>query len=109
MASHRSQAQRILDRLVLARGGEVSAVELSRISLQYSARLAELRAAGHVIRNRVETVNGCKRGFYWLETGAIATPAGATAPRPDSLYKPSLLSEGAEGANYSHDVKFYPD
>jgi len=46
---------------------EVSSRELSAISLQYCARIAELRDAGAVISNRVAVQpNGVRHGFYRL-------------------------------------------
>jgi hypothetical protein len=62
----RTQEERVLARLVAAYPGEVSALELSAISLQYSARVHSLRAKGIEIGNRVETRNGVKYGFFRL-------------------------------------------
>jgi len=46
---------------------EVSSRELSAISLQYCARIAELRDAGAVISNRVEVQrSGVRHGYYKL-------------------------------------------
>jgi hypothetical protein len=52
---------------LLSSGREVSALELSAISLQYCARISSLRKAGCVISNRVEVQqNGGRHGFYKL-------------------------------------------
>jgi hypothetical protein len=58
--------------------GWVSALELSRISLQYCARICCLRKAGMKIENRIETVDGTRHGFY-----RIARPAVQGALIPD--------------------------
>ena len=65
MAKHTQQAK-ILSLLVAACGGWVSAVELSKISLQYSARVKELRKQGFQIKNRVEVVGRTKHGYFRL-------------------------------------------
>ena len=75
-----SQAARILALLQEARGGEVPAPDLVAISLQYSARILELRRAGHHIVNRVEAVNGQRRGFFRLVAINTAAPARVQAP-----------------------------
>jgi hypothetical protein len=62
----RNQRQRILELLLAARGGEVPSPELARVSLQYCARISELREAGFVIISRVEVHDGTKRGFFRL-------------------------------------------
>jgi hypothetical protein len=74
--ARRSQRQRILDLLIAARGREVPAPELAKLSLQYSSRVLELRRLGHCIVNRVEIANGVKRGFFRL---VIKPPAGRIA------------------------------
>jgi hypothetical protein len=66
----KSQRQQILDLLISADGAEVPASELARISLQYGARISELREAGFVIINRIDASNGVKHGFFRLCTGA---------------------------------------
>lgn len=50
----KNQRQRILERLIAARGGEVPSLELAAVSLQYNARVSELREAGFVIISRLE-------------------------------------------------------
>jgi len=62
----KSQRDRILELLIRACGAEVPAPELARISLQYSARVKELRELGFRIINRVEVSNGSKHGFFRL-------------------------------------------
>lgn len=65
----KNQRQRILEMLVAARGGEVPSPELARVSLQYCARISELREAGFVIISRVEVHDGVKHGFFRLQQG----------------------------------------
>jgi hypothetical protein len=62
----KNQRQRILERLISARGGEVPSPELARLSLQYCARISELRDEGFVIISRVEVHDGVKCGFFRL-------------------------------------------
>jgi hypothetical protein len=62
----KNQRQQILELLVAARGAEVPSPELARVSLQYCARISELREAGFVIISRVEVHNGVKHGFFRL-------------------------------------------
>lgn len=65
MSERRTQSARILE--LLSSGREVSALELSSVSLQYCARISELRAAGCVISNRVQIQrDGTRHGFYKL-------------------------------------------
>ena len=74
------QRQRVLDRLLAARGSEVPSFELSRISLQYGARVKELREAGFRIVNRVEHHDGKVFGFFRLELGPPTSHAGQLKP-----------------------------
>jgi hypothetical protein len=53
-SSYRTQRDRILQLLRDANGGWVPLPELVKLAAQYSARVAELRAQGHVIENRTE-------------------------------------------------------
>jgi hypothetical protein len=62
----KNQRQQILELLIAARGGEVPSPELARVSLQYCARISELREAGFVIISRVEVHDSVKHGFFRL-------------------------------------------
>lgn len=65
MSERPTQSARIL--ALLESKPEVSAVELSTISLQYCARIAELREAGYSITNRITTTpGGVRHGYYRL-------------------------------------------
>ncbi len=83
-----SQRGRILGLLLDARGSEVPAPELARISLQYSARVLELRRLGFRIVNRVETVAGVRRGFFRLVSGPVAVTSPAPAAAVPSVQAP---------------------
>ena len=51
--------------------------ELAEVSLQYNARVSELREAGFVIISRVEVRDGVKRGFFRLnQCPGLQTDAG---------------------------------
>jgi|SRR5215472_3781987 len=58
VSDSRNQRDRILHLLKAAAPGWVPAPALARISLQYSARIFELRPSGWKIANRVEIVDG---------------------------------------------------
>jgi hypothetical protein len=73
------------------------APRLARISLQYCARIRELREAGILIANRVEYRDGKKHGFYRLGSAPIQSskelreakcksPASAEQVHPESLF-----------------------
>ena len=65
MSKKQTQCARILE--LLASKAEVSALELSSISLQYAARVCELRKMGTSIANRVHVkADGTRHGFYRL-------------------------------------------
>ena len=73
----KNHRQRILELLIAARGGEVPSSELAEVSLQYNARVSELREAGFVIISRVEVRDGVKRGFFRLnQCPGLQTDAG---------------------------------
>ena len=63
---HQSQERRILAALLAANGAWVSALDLAKISLQYSARIHHLRWRGAWgIENKIEhTADGRKRGYF---------------------------------------------
>jgi hypothetical protein len=84
--ARKNQRQQILDKLIAA-GTWVSALELAAISLQYSARVRELRLDGYAIENRVKIAGGRKVGEFrlrsWVtvENGAlVSTPARTASP-----------------------------
>jgi hypothetical protein len=70
MSERQSQRAKILGTLIAAGSGEVPSLELSRISLQYNARLLELRRLGFRIVSRTERRRGVIQGFFHLERGA---------------------------------------
>ena len=105
----RSATQRtaILQLLQAAEPGWVPAPALAQISLQYSARICELRRAGWLITNRVVAVKGKKHGSFRL--GPPETPRSAelrTRPErqtPDGaqvelFHSPATYHDPEEGA-----------
>jgi len=84
--ARRSQRQQILKLLLDARGQWVPAPALAAISLQYSARVRELRLDGWRVDNRCPVVRGVKRGEFRLQQymtvehgGLVSTPAQTQA------------------------------
>lgn len=71
-----TQREQILQLLQAANGGEVPSPQLALISLQYSARIHELRQLGWVIANRTQYVNGQRHGYFRL----VSAPAVPIAP-----------------------------
>jgi len=92
----KSQRQRILDLLLGARGQEVPSIVLARISLQYGARVKELRELGFRISNRTERRAGKVNGYFRMEsapeeqphsslTSTLTRPATGSFPEFGSL------------------------
>lgn len=67
----RGQTQRLLNRLIAARGAEVPLPVIMRCAAQYNARIHQLRKLGFKIINRTEIVNGAKHSWYRLELGPL--------------------------------------
>jgi hypothetical protein len=68
-----SQEDRIL-RLLEARDGWVSAVELSKISLQYCRAVNGLRRRGVRVENRVEMRGRTRCGYYRIARPIVQAP-----------------------------------
>jgi hypothetical protein len=81
-----SQEERILAKLQEAYPEWVSALDLARISLQYSARVHALRHKRRLsIENRIERLqNGSKRGFFRLSPPPI-TPSSELRKQPQTI------------------------
>jgi hypothetical protein len=77
MSAQRTHEDRILWQLQAAFPSWVPALTLSRISLQYNARLFGLRRKGWQIESRVQIVNGVRHGAYRL-----ARPGSFPNPKP---------------------------
>lgn len=86
----KSQRQRILDLLLGAKGQEVPSVALSRISLQYGARVKELRELGFRISNRTVRRAGKVHGYFHLELGNAPPLTAEPLPEP---FQPPLLAD----------------
>src|SRR5436309_1721017 len=78
-SSARSHEDRILWQLQAAFPSWLPALTLSRISLQYNARVFGLRRKGWQIESRVQVVNGVRHGSFRL-----ATPRTFPNPRARS-------------------------
>lgn len=95
----KSQRQRILDLLVDAHGQEVPSLLLSRISLQYGARVKELRELGFRISNRTERRAGKVHGYFRMESGPGKQPNSSVKPtfaRPETSSFPEFGSLAPE-------------
>jgi hypothetical protein len=90
-----SQEQRILNALHAAWPGEVPAIALSKISLQFCARIFSLRRRGWTITNRIQCrQDGTKCSFYRL--GAALMPRSSELRSRDAADKPeSKLMPGS--------------
>jgi hypothetical protein len=96
-ARHKNQESKIIEALVRA-GDWVSAVELSKVSLQYCARVHAIRKRlGIKIENRVDIgPDGVRRGYYRLARGMPATISHpATPAASDTLFAPGELERCA--------------
>jgi hypothetical protein len=93
--SHTSQRDRILRRLIEARGDEVTAPELARIGgLQFQTRIYELRHEFHFqIENRTERVEGGQvHSFYRL----VSAPLPITEHKDSRAIEDSLFPNQPE-------------
>lgn len=99
---HKSQERRILDALLDARGSWVSALDLSKISLQYCARIHSIRKRlGFDVENHVERTAHGKRGYFRInqcvsvaDAKLLSTPA--RTEQPESRAQPRIAEREAE-------------
>src|SRR3954468_7644060 len=82
MSGDTSQTGRILNLLAAAWPAWTPAPALSKISLQYCARISELRELGWEIANRVEVKDGVRHGFYRLGSAPIPSSKELRITRP---------------------------
>jgi hypothetical protein len=99
----KSQRQRILDLLRAACGQEVPSVALSRISLQYGARVKELRELGFKIVNRTERQFDQVHGYFRLE---IASPTARETERDSVRVVPAPEVTGSLFDNLEPDRSY---
>ena len=66
MRNRTTQRQQILQLLQEREGQWVPLYEILPLAAQYSARIFELRGAGHEIRNRTEHRNGTIHSYFML-------------------------------------------
>src|SRR5438128_11012776 len=80
MSAQRSQEDRILWLLQAAWPNWTPALELTRLSHQYNARVFSLRAKNWQLENKVDVCDGMKHGYCRL-----ATPRTSPTRRRESL------------------------
>jgi hypothetical protein len=66
VSARKTQRDRILGLLVLARGGWVGLPEIAACACQYGARLWELRKLGFAIENKIRNVGGVRHSWFRL-------------------------------------------
>lgn len=87
----KTQGERILMLLHASWPNWTPAPQLAQISLQYCARLRELRSAGWHISNKVEFRGRQKLGFYRL--GSPPTSARMVSAPADNLFRENLAPQ----------------
>jgi hypothetical protein len=104
--SGKNQRQRILDLLLSVHGGEVPSMALSRISLQYGARVKELRGMGFRISNRTERRGGKVYGYFSLGRAPAPGPNPSNPEMRDGTLPagPSVFPEFGSLARESYGV-----
>lgn len=78
--SARSQRDRILQRLIEARGDWVPLPEIAAYAAQYNARIFELRRLGFAIENRTREIDGVRHSWFRLDS---VPPSVARASHTD--------------------------
>lgn len=112
MSKKQTQCARVLQ--LLSSKSEVSAVELSSISLQYAARVCELRKMGVAIANRIEAKgDGTRHGFYRLVRRA-AFPEKQSVSETSTRTVPNTSQTGTRVESERNESLFpesyrYPD
>ena len=105
MSDRLTQEDRFLNMLHAAWPGEVPAVALSQISLQFGARLFSLRRRGWIVTNRiVRQPDGTKHSFYKMGPRPIPPSkelraAHSAKPLPTSSVRTDLLFDLPGGAS----------
>lgn len=79
-----TQTGRILNLLAASWPSWTPAPSLARISLQYCARISELREQGWEISNRTEYKAGVRHGFYRLGSPPIPSSRELRAHRTET-------------------------
>lgn len=112
MSTRRTQRDRILDLLRAHKGRRVPSPALGRISLQYGARIKELRDMGFVIRNEIERVDGAVHGYFLMEsepvTPTINNPASSAVAEEQvegvspKLFASELRLDGSPFFDHEH-------
>jgi hypothetical protein len=82
-AARQTQSAEILRLLTDARGAWVPLPQILDLGIaQYSARIFELRRAGHHIENKTESVNGRRRSWFRLVESPTPEAPKPQAPAP---------------------------
>ncbi len=107
-----TQRARILQLLAESRGEWVPAVELSKISLQYNARVKEIRAAGHEVESRVERVRTNGRSFVkhsWFRLCTARQNVAAKIGRGEHVsseeFAAALKNDGDQPSLFSEPLR----
>jgi hypothetical protein len=96
-SKRKNQRQRVLERLLEARGHPVPVYELARIALQYNTRIKELRALGFNITCHETTA---------ADDGSRHTAFSLSPLLSNSEHIPNLpMSSLATGGNQQHSSK----
>jgi hypothetical protein len=108
MSKKQTQCARVLE--LLSSGREISALELSSISLQYAARVCELRKSGATIANRVEVkADGTRHGFYRLVLRAPFPGMSQTCARTVPKVAEAEHAERVNDSLFTLSTFQYPD
>lgn len=99
-SARKNQRNRILEILITARGNDVPSVDLGRVSLQYGARIKELRELGFTIVNRTVRRDGAVHGYFSLKAGPL--PISIEYPNANSSALENTLFSLQPGTSY-HD------
>ena len=86
-----TQEHRILQLLQSTWPGEVPALALSRISLQYSRAIFCLRRVGWTISNRVEVRGGVRYGFFRLGSLSVPRSSVLRAQKSEAVTQQNLI------------------
>ncbi len=85
MRSRTTQRQRILQLLQEREGQWIPLYEITPLAAQYSARIFELRGAGHIIDNHTRHVNGVVHSWFRLTLPTAQEKLFADRPQEHAL------------------------
>jgi hypothetical protein len=108
VSQRQTQRSRVLQLLQAAQGRPVPSPALARISLQYCARIAELRKAGHRIISETKMVNGQRHGTFRLVEFTTATTEPTTGPTTARATPASDRLRAALFASFNEYARRHP-